>query len=214
MKEDYGKWLWGQWGEKCASNLGKHNFDAHFVSTGRDVLKSVLDMVSHFETFGFGGSDTTRRIGLPQALRDLGKTVHDHWREGLSREEDLEIRMLQGRCDCFFTSANAVSLTGEIVNVDGVGNRINAATFGPRKIVVVAGMNKVTQDLDSALKRVREVAAPMRARSLGLKTPCAETGFCTDCNVPQRICCVTSILHRKPLLSDVSVFLVNEALGF
>ena len=98
--------------------------------------------------------------------------------------------------------------------MDGVGNRTSAMAFGPKKVVIVAGMNKVTQDLESALRRVKEVAAPMRAKSLNMETPCAETGVCSDCNVPQRICRVTTILHRKPMLTDVSVILIKEDLGF
>ena len=112
------------------------------------------------------------------------------------------------------TAAAAISATGEIVNVDGIGNRTNAMTFGTRKVVIVAGMNKVTPDLNSALKRVSEVAAPMRARSLNMQTPCAENGRCTDCKVPQRMCRITTILHRKPLLTDISVFLIGQSLGF
>ena len=144
----------------------------------------------------------------------MGKTVYDHWQKGLSKEEDLTIRLHQVRSDCFLCSANAISATGEIVNVDGIGNRTNGMTFGPAKVVIVAGMNKVTPDVDSALRRVREIAAPMRAKSLGMQTPCAETGLCTDCNAPQRICRITTILHRKPILTDVSVVLINQAMGF
>ena len=106
------------------------------------------------------------------------------------------------------------SATGEIVNVDGIGNRTNAMTFGTKKVIIVAGMNKVTSDLDSALKRVREVAAPMRAKSLNRKTPCAESGYCSDCRSPQRICRITAILHRKPMLTDISVVLVGQSMGF
>ncbi len=214
MADDHTPWLWRRWGEACAEALRKHDFDALFVETPAQAGEHILDRVADLETFGFGGSATTRSLGLVEALREGGKTVLDHWVPGLSKEEDRRLRLDQGRCDCFFSSANAVSLTGEIVNVDGVGNRTNATTFGPERVIIVAGMNKVTPDLDSAWKRVREVAAPMRAKSLGLRTPCAETGFCTDCNVPQRICRVTSILHRKPFQTDISVILVNESLGF
>jgi len=98
--------------------------------------------------------------------------------------------------------------------VDGVGNRTNAMSFGTRKVVVAAGMNKVTHDLESALGRVREVAAPMRAKSLNMDTPCAETGVCNDCNAPQRICRITTIFHRQPMMTDISVVLVNQAMGF
>jgi L-lactate utilization protein LutB len=214
MENEYQTWLWEKLGEKCVNNLKTHWFDSHFVTTADEARALILEMVSGYETFGFAGSDTTRAIGILEELKARGKTIYDHWQKDLSKEEDLEVRLQQGRCDCFFCSANAISATGEIVNVDGIGNRINALTFGPKKVVMVAGMNKVTPDLESALARVREVAGPMRAKSLGVETPCVETGVCSDCNAPQRICRVTSILHRKPKLTDISVILVNQTLGF
>lgn len=214
MENDYQTWLWEKLAEKCIENLKKHGFNAHFVATSEEARELVLNMVSSYQTFGFGGSDTTRALGLLEELKAKGKTIHDHWQKDLSKEEDLDIRLNQGRCDCFFCSANAISITGEVVNVDGIGNRTNAMCFGPKKVVVIAGMNKVTQDLESALKRVRDIAGPMRAKSLGMDTPCAETGICNDCNSPQRICRITTILHRKPMLTDITVILVNEALGF
>ena len=171
-------------------------------------------MAGDHETFGFAGSDTTRGIGLIEELKKKGKTVYDHWQKGLSREQDLEIRKKQVLSDCFLCSANAISVTGEVINVDGIGNRTNGMTFGPKKVFIVAGMNKVTADLESGLKRISEVAAPMRAKSLSMETPCAETGLCSDCNAPQRICRATVILHRKPVLTDISVILIKEALGF
>ena len=214
MENAYRKWLWQKLGERCVKNLKTHWFDSHFVTTADEARTLILEMVSGYETFGFAGSDTTRAIGILEELKTRGKTIYDHWQKGLSKEEDLETSLHQGRCDCFLCSANAISATGEIVNVDGIGNRINAVTFGPKKVVIVAGMNKVMHDLESALVRVREIAGPMRAKSLGLETPCVETGVCSDCNSPQRICRVTSILHRKPKLTDVSVILVNQRLGF
>lgn len=210
----YHSWLWAKLGERTIQNLKKHGFDAHFVSTVDDARELILEMVSGYETFGFGGSDTTRSLGILEELRAKGRTVYDHWQGGLSKEEDLEIRLRQGRCDCFLCSANAISAKGEVVNVDGAGNRTNAMSFGPKRVIIVAGMNKVTPDLDSALRRVREIAGPMRAKSLGMETPCADTGHCHDCNSPQRICRITTILHRRPMLTEVSVVLVNEDLGF
>ena len=214
MENTYQSWLWEKLGERCVKNLKKHDFDANLVSTPEEAKALILGMITDYDTFGFGGSDTTRSLGIMEVLKADGKTVYDHWHTGLSKEQDLEIRLQQGRCDCFFCSANAVSATGEIINVDGIGNRTNAMTFGPKKVFVVAGMNKVTQDLESALARVRDIAGPMRAKSLGMETPCAETGVCNDCNSPQRICRATVILHRKPMLTDISVILVNQAMGF
>ena len=214
MNNDYQTWLWEKLGETCIKNLKNHGFDAHFAPSKDNALELILDMVSGYESFGFAGSDTTRALGVMEELKSKGKTIYDHWQQDLSKEEDLDIRLMQGRCDCFFCSANAVSVTGEVVNVDGVGNRTNAMTFGPKKVVIVAGMNKVTPDLESAIKRVRDIAGPMRAKSLGVDTPCAETGICNDCNAPQRICRITTILHRKPMLTDIAVILVNQPLGF
>jgi len=211
---DYTDWLWEKTGERCVKALKSHGFDAHRVRDIEEARTLILEMVSGFETFGFAGSETTRALGVIEELLREGKTVHDHWQEGLFREKDLEIRLQQGRCECFFCSANAVSATGEIVNVDGAGNRTSAMAFGPKKVIIVAGMNKVRPDLESALQRIREVAGPMRAKSLNMETPCAETGVCTDCNAPQRICRITTILHRKPMMTDVSVVLVNQSLGF
>lgn len=209
----YRKWLGEKLGERCIKNLKKNGFGAHWTEGADEARKLAMDLVPSCQSFGFGGSSTTRALGLPQALRDMGKAVYDHWDPPESMG-DLDVRLKQGRCDCFFCSANAISATGEIVNVDGVGNRNNAMTFGCPKVVIIAGINKVTTTLDSALARIREVAAPMRAKSLHMETPCAETGRCTDCNSPQRICRVTTIMHRKPMMTDVSVILINAPLGF
>jgi len=208
------KWLWEKQGEKAVKALKDHGFDAHFVQTVEEARDLILNMVSAYESFGFGGSHTTRSLGLTQTLKAKGKTLFDHWEGNLFGEENKKIRLAQGRSDCFICSANAISATGEIVNVDAVGNRTAAMTFGPRKVIVVAGMNKVRPDLPSALERIREVAGPMRAKSLNIDTPCAKTGVCSDCNVPKRICEVTTILHRKPWMTDISVVLINESLGY
>lgn len=214
MNTDYRKWLWEKKGEKCIKNLKKHRFDAHYAETAGAACKMILEMTSSCRTFGFGGSNTTSILGIKEKLIADGKTLFDHNAEGLTFEEKHECRIRQGQCDCFLLSANAISETGEIVNVDGIGNRTNAMSFGPGKVIIVAGINKVTPDLESALKRVREVAAPMRAKDLGMETPCAETGICADCNSPMRICNITAILHRKPMLTDISVILVNEEMGY
>lgn len=200
--------------EKCIANLKKNGFDAHFAGGIDDARKLVLDMVSGYAGFGFAGSETTRELGLPKTLGAMGKKIYDHWDKNLTKEESLSVRLSQGRCACFLCSANAVTVTGEIVNVDAVGNRVCAATFGPEKVVIVAGVNKIVPDTHAAIRRIREIAAPMRAKSLGLDTPCAETGICADCNSPQRICRITAILHRKPMLTDISVVIVNQSLGF
>ncbi len=214
MGTDFKQWLWGKKAEKCIENLKKHRFDAHFAETSVEAGQSVLDMTTAYNTFGFGGSATINTLGIKDSLIEKGKIVYDHNDPSLSFEEKQGCRRKQGTCDCFLLSANGISETGEIVNIDGVGNRTNAMTFGPAKVIIIAGVNKITPDLHSAIQRVRDIAAPMRAKDLGMETPCAETGTCSDCNAPMRICNVTAILHRKPLLTDISVIIVNEELGY
>ena len=211
---DYRNWLKEQQARKCIGNLKKHGFDALFFQNLDEARSSILTKIASYDSFGFGGSDTTRQLNIIDVLQKKKKIVYDHWDAGLSGEESLDIRRRQLQCDCFFCSANAISMTGEIVNVDGVGNRTSAMAFGPRHVIIVAGVNKLTPDLDAAINRVREIAGPMRAKSLDMKTPCAETGICNDCNTPQRICRVTTILHRKPMLTELSVIIVNENLGY
>ena len=214
MNDKHQIWLEQMWGQKCVESLKKRGFDAHLVPDLEQARALALEITSTHQSFGLGGSSTTRELKLPEELRARGKVVYDHWQEGLTPAGSLEIRHKQLGCDCFFSSANAIAATGEIVNIDGAGNRVGAMAYGPKKVVIIAGMNKVKPDLQSALDRAKNIAAPMRAKSMNLDTPCTKTGFCSDCNSPARICNITSIIHRKPMLTDVSVILVNQHLGY
>ena len=207
-------WLLENRAHRCVDNLNKHRFNARYVASEDELKREIAKLLEEAETVGFGGSATVRGLGIQGMAASMGKEVLDHGQEGLTFEESLAARRGQQVCDLFFTSANGLSETGEIVNVDGIGNRTNAMCFGPKRVVVVAGHNKITPDLHSALDRVRKVAGPMRAKSLGVDTPCAVTGVCSDCNAPMRICNITTILHRKPMLSEVVVFVVGEELGY
>ncbi len=211
---DYNQWLGEKQAEECVKNLNKHGFKTQFFLNCTDARAYILKAISGYKSFGFGGSDTTRKLDIIDTLKQQKKVVYDHWENDLSPETSLKVRRNQSSCDCFFCSANAISISGEIINVDGIGNRTNAMSFGPGKVMVIAGINKLTMDIQTALQRVRNIAGPMRAKSLGMKTPCAETGICTDCNSPQRICRITTILHRKPMLTDITVIIINETLGF
>jgi hypothetical protein len=116
--------------------------------------------------------------------------------------------------DVYVSSSNAVTEDGKLYNIDGTGNRVGSMTFGPKKVILVCGINKIVKDLDAAVSRVQNRAAPMNARRLALKTPCAETGVCADCASPQRICNVYVVTAKKPVWTDVTVLLVGEPLGF
>jgi hypothetical protein len=212
-ESEYRKWLNEQKGLRTVINLKKKGFQADFTNTAEESIMLAVEMAKNFKSIGFGGSSTTRRLGLPDMLERQGKIIFDHWNPPPDTT-DYDVRLKQGRCDCFICSANAITETGEIINVDGVGNRTNAMTFGCPNVLIIAGINKITRDLESGLRRIKEVAAPMRAKSLNMDTPCAHTGLCTDCHSPQRICRITTILHQQPMMTSIRVLIFNEEAGF
>lgn len=211
-----------EWHEKLSVEntlkaLERNGFDVLFYPTAEEALAGVLDLVPEGAKVGLGGSVTLREMGLVDALEARGVEVANHWkagREGASPEEVMEIRRRHLNSDVFITSTNAVTETGELVNIDGTGQRVAAMIFGPGRVVVVAGVNKITGDLEEGLWRASNVAAPMNARRLGSKTPCAETGECSDCVAPGRICGITTIIHRRPSKTPFTVVLVGEKLGY
>ncbi len=209
----YRVWLNEQIGHRTIVNLKKNAFQAHFAANTNEASDLILDMVKDYNSFGFGGSSTTRKLDLPDILEKEGKTIYDHWNPPADAT-DMEMRLKQGRAECFICSANAISETGEIINVDGVGNRTNAMTFGCPNVIIIAGINKVTRDLESGIRRIKEIAAPMRAKSLNMDTPCTRNGLCADCNASQRICRITTILHKKPMMTDITVIIINKEIGF
>jgi hypothetical protein len=192
--------------------LRKNGFDALFLPDREAVRSRVLQECEAAVSIGFGGSMTVAELGIHEALEGKGKRLLDHGR--VPPGEKAATRMAQLSCDLFLTGSNAVTLDGCLVNLDMNGNRINAMTFGPKKIVVVAGANKIVADVPEGIRRIKSMAAPRNARRLQLSTPCAATGFCSDCSSPQRICRVYSIIERKPPLSDITVVLCGEPLGF
>jgi hypothetical protein len=157
---------------------------------------------------------TLRAIGAQERVKQLGAELLDHNAPGLDPGKKLEILRAQLTCDLFLSSSNAVTMEGDIVNVDGNGNRIAALTFGPKKTVVVVGANKIVRDLDEALARLETTASPMNNKRLDRANPCVKTGTCEDCRLETRICRVYQILRRKPTLSDFTVIVVGECLGY
>lgn len=198
--------------DKTVANLRGHGFKA-FACDRKEAVERIMSEIDSSTSVGFGGSLTMRQLGIPDLARTAAREVYDHWLPGLSAAEVDELRHKQLTCDVFLTSSNAVSATGEIVNKEGFGNRTNALTFGPKKAFIVVGVNKLANDLDGAMSLVETVAAPLRAKSLGTSNPCVEAGECVDCDSDSRICCITSILHRRPLGSDITVLIIDEQLG-
>lgn len=195
-------------------SLEKNGFKAALVDSRQQAADLINELAQDCSSIGIAGTHTVRSLGILERLEQAGKTMFDHWKFQPGTPEEIGCRKNQGHVDLFLSSANAVTMNGEIVNREGCGNRINALTFGPKKVVVVIGKNKITPDLESAIARIEEVAAPVRAMSLNRKTPCVKTGYCMDCDSPERICRITSIIHRRPMLTDLTVIIINEDLGY
>jgi L-lactate utilization protein LutB len=208
------QWRYETLGKEACEALKKNGFDAHYAATGAEALERVAGFVKAGMKVGFGGSMTVKAIGAPERVRAMGAEVLDHNTPGLDPERKLEILRAQLSCDLFLSGSNAVTLEGDIVNVDGNGNRVAALTFGPKKTVVVVGANKIVRDLDEALARIETTASPMNNKRLERPNPCVKTGQCEDCRGETRICRVYQILRRRPFLSDFTVIVVGESLGF
>jgi hypothetical protein len=212
--DETGRWFYEKRADEAIKNLIKHGFEAVKAHTAAGAVDEIMRHISPAQTVGAGGSVTLREIGILEKLQGQGNVIYDHWKQGLSQEDSLRVRKLQQSCDVFLTGANAVTLSGEIVNIDGFGNRIASLLFGPKEVMIVAGSNKLVRDIPEAIQRIKTWAAPMNARRFGADTPCARLGKCMDCDSPQRICRGTLILERRPFATPTYVVLVMEDLGY
>ncbi|HPQ67803.1 MAG TPA: lactate utilization protein [bacterium] len=199
--------------EQAARAFERNGFSVRVFAQAEEVKAAFAEQLRDVREVGFGGSATLRELGLDEIARRSGATFHDHWQPGLSRNDEWEIRLRQGRADLFVTSANAATVAGELLLVDGIGNRLAAAVFGPRHVLFVVGENKLTDNVEAARRRVREIAGPQRAAQMGVDVPCAKTGVCTDCRSPKRICRGTLIIERPSMGLTATVWLVRGAYG-
>jgi hypothetical protein len=201
-------------GNRTVDALKKHEFDAVYIPEKEKAVEYILSFVQPGAKVGYGGSTTVNQLGLPDKVKAKGGVNLNHNEPGLTMEQKNEIRRQQLVCDLFLTSTNAVTLDGCILNIDAYGNRTNAMTFGPKKVVIIVGTNKIRKDLDEALERVRHYAAPMNNKRIGTQNPCTVSGTCSECDGKTRICRVYSTLRRRPGLTDITVVVIGEALGF
>jgi L-lactate utilization protein LutB len=199
--------------EEVIRGLKRNQIEGRYVRTRQEAAQVVLSMIPAEAKVGFGGSLTLDELGIKDTLRKGDFHFIDRNIAGLTPEQMFGLRRETLLCDIFLCSANAITRDGKLVNIDGIGNRLAALTFGPRKVIVVAGVNKIVKDLERALERVRDSAAPLNARRLAAKTPCVRTGTCSDCHSPGRICCITTIIEFQDDKDRMTVILVGEDLG-
>ena len=196
--------------QKVIKGLESRNMTGYYAETKEEALRIALEIIPKGSSVTMGGAMSAHEIGLVEALKSSDYNFIDR-----DRAEDKRAAMLAAYdADVFLSSANAMTEDGIMVNVDGNANRVSAIAQGPRKVVFRVGMNKVCKDLDSAMKRARNVAAPINAQRFGLSTPCTQTGSCMDCKSPDTICCQILITRFSRHKDRIHVILVNDNLGF
>lgn len=200
-------------GKKVVEALKKKSFDAVYIPTKEDARQMILDMISADASIGLGGSVTLRELDIIDEFNKRGNTVYNHSLPTLDNNEKMTVRRNQLTADYFLTSTNAVTFDGQLVNYDGTGNRVAAMIFGPKKTIIIAGINKIVKSVDSALERIETKAAPLNNKRLNLPNPCTKTGVCEDCQGSTRICNVVTIMKKKPNQSNITVMIIGEELG-
>ena len=182
----------------------------YYAKTKEEALQMALELIPEGSSVTMGGGMSVHEIGLVKALKEGNYNFIDR-----DEMEDKRAAMLFAYdADVFLMSANAMTEDGILVNIDGNANRVSALAQGPRKVIVIAGMNKICDDVDGAMKRARNVAAPINAQRFGLNTPCAKTGSCMNCKSPDTICCQFLITRYSKHPGRIHVILVDDFLGF
>ena len=196
--------------KKVMKGLESRNMSAYYAAD-RDAAKAIaLSLIPEGASVTMGGAMSAHEIGLVDAL----KAGNYRFIDRDAYEDKRQAMLLAYDADVFLSSANAITEDGVMINIDGNANRVSAICQGPKKVVFIVGMNKVCPDVDSAMKRARNVAAPINAQRFGLSTPCAKTGACMDCKSPDTICCQFLITRFSRHAGRIHVILVNDMLGF
>ncbi len=194
-------------------NLEKRHMEGRYFSTAKEAVEDIIKTMPEGSSIGWGGSMTLSEAGLMDALKNKDYVIYNRDIAD-TKEKQREVYANIVGCDYFLMSTNAITMDGELINIDGRGNRVSFLCFGPENVIVIAGMNKVVSDVESGIKRVHDIASPANAVRLNRKTPCAVTGKCADCLSPDCICSQTVITRFSIIPGRIKVFLIGEELGY
>ncbi len=197
--------------QQTADNLHKNGFRSSIFTNTADACAAALEYIQN-DAVGIGGSMTVFQLDLHSQLRSSGNNVYWHWM--VSKDEINQARRKAAEADLYLCSSNAITIDGKLVNIDGAANRVAAMIYGPKRTLIIAGRNKICEDVSSAIERVKRDACGKNARRLQLATPCAKTDACCDCDSPDRMCSATVIVERPPHGKEISVFIIDEDLGY
>lgn len=217
MVESTNQWLNQKLAERVIQNLEKNWMDGFYFLSARQALPKILAHIPAGSTVGLGDSLTLKQIGLIDKLAEGNFHLLNPWAK-TSREERIEMQRQILTADVFLVGTNAITLNGELVNIDARGNRVAAMIFGPKKVLVVVGVNKIVQNVNAAMTRIKSVAGPANAWRHNFpedrRPPCALSGFCVDCIPPLTICCSEVVIRGQRLDRDrIKVFIIEQELG-
>lgn len=198
--------------ETIIKALHKRGMDGYYCPDSKSAVAKVLALIPEGATVTWGGSESIKECGLLDALKNAPVELWD--RAEIAPEDRKAFYRKAFSADYFLMSTNAITLDGQLVNIDGTGNRVAALSYGPDHVVMLVGMNKVVSDLEAAVARVHNIAAPPNAIRLGLSTPCAKDGVCHNCFSPEKICNMLHVQHYNRFPGRIQVILVGESLGF
>lgn len=201
-------------GKKAIEAFKKNEFDALYFSTSQEAAEFIMEHVKPGMKVGFGGSMTVAGMGIQDKVKQADAVVLDHGAAGLSIEERVALAREELLSDLYLCSSNAVTLDGALVNIDGMGNRVGAMSFGPKKVIIVVSVDKICKDEKAAFERLETIAAPMNNKRLDTANPCKMTGVCMNCQAKTRICRVYSVIRKKPLATDVTIVVIGEQAGY
>lgn len=200
-------------GLKLIKELEKRNFNASYFEKTERAVDSIISIIPENAVVSWGGSETIKQAGLDKALKKGGFNLLD--RDKCNKADDVEELYKKAMLsDFYIMSANAITMDGLLVNTDGRGNRLAALLYGPKNVIVIAGMNKLVVNERAARERLQQIAAPMNAARLNRNTPCSKTGSCSDCQSLDSICCNTVITRRSFIKDRIKIFIIGENLGF
>lgn len=213
--------------EKTIANLKKNNMEAYFCQTKEEALAKVKSMISKGDVISNGGSVTLAQTGVMELIKSGDYNYLDRARAGITKEEIEEVYRKTYSADVYFASANAITESGYIYNVDGNSNRVSAILYGPKSVILIVGKNKIVKTIDNAVTRVREISAPQNTVRLGMDTYCSVKGkcmalntpaendeICNGCNSDARICCNYVLSGKQRHKNRIKVIIVNEDLGY
>ncbi len=194
-------------------NMEKKNLEAYYCATSAEAVEKALSLMPEGARITWGGSESIKECGLMDAIKAANYELIDRT-DAKTPEEDRIMYSRQVMADFFLMSSNAITIDGELVNIDGRANRVSLLCWGPQNVIVIAGMNKIASDVESAVQRVRDAAAPPNTVRLNKNTPCAQTGRCGNCYSPDCICSQIVITRRSSTPNRIKVILVGEELGY